>query len=133
MNYCSRLVKTEGQKESEKLKNEIHKSIIEMIKKRENKVMNGEEDNYGFDFLGILLEAYHHKGDNYIGLSLDDVIDECKTIYTAGQKTVNSMLAWTVFLLAMHTDWQEEARKEVLDLFGQKNPNADDVSKLNKV
>ncbi|VVA24177.1 PREDICTED: cytochrome P450 [Prunus dulcis] len=40
------------------------------------------------------------------------------------------MLAWTVFLLALNTDWQAEARKEVLQLFGRQNPNPDGLSKL---
>ena len=43
------------------------------------------------------------------------------------------LLAWTVFLLALHTDWQEEARKEVLQLFGKQTPNLDGIGKLTTV
>ncbi|PRQ40596.1 putative 11-oxo-beta-amyrin 30-oxidase [Rosa chinensis] len=55
---------------------------------------------------------------------------DCKTFYFAGQETSNTLLVWTVFLLAVHTDWQEEARKEILQLFGKQNPNPDGISKL---
>ncbi|PRQ40588.1 putative cytochrome P450 [Rosa chinensis] len=65
-----------------------------------------------------------------IRISIDDIVDECKSFYFAGQETVNTLLSWTVFLLALHNDWQEEARKEVLQLFGKETPNPNDLSKL---
>ncbi|KAF3964774.1 hypothetical protein CMV_010970 [Castanea mollissima] len=63
-------------------------------------------------------------------ISIEDLVDECKTFYVAGQETTSTLLAWTIFLLAIHTDWQEKARKEVLNLFGQQNPNPDGITKL---
>ncbi|KAB2633187.1 cytochrome P450 CYP749A22-like [Pyrus ussuriensis x Pyrus communis] len=63
-------------------------------------------------------------------ISVDDLVDECKTFYIAGQETTNTLLAWTVFLLALHTNWQEEARKEVIELFGKQTPNLDGITKL---
>ncbi|KAK7822134.1 cytochrome p450 cyp749a22 [Quercus suber] len=59
-----------------------------------------------------------------------NLLDECKTFYIASQETTSTLLGWTIFLLAIHTDWQEEARKEVLNLFGQQNPNPDGITKL---
>ena len=118
--------------ESEKLEKGIHNSIKEIIKKREEKVMNGDENSYGVDFLGVLLKA-HHDADEKQRISVDEMVDECKTFYFAGQETTNSLLTWTVFLLAVHTDWQEEARKEVLELFGKQKPKPDGVSKLKSV
>ncbi|KAL6186719.1 hypothetical protein ACLB2K_042838 [Fragaria x ananassa] len=35
-----------------------------------------------------------------------------------------------ILLLALRTDWQEEARKEVLQLFGKHTPNPDGLAKL---
>ncbi|KAK9921875.1 hypothetical protein M0R45_030369 [Rubus argutus] len=72
----------------------------------------------------------HHNADDNSKISVDDIIDQCRTIYFAGQETTNSLLPWTVFLLALHPDWQEEARKEVLHLFGKQNPNFDGIAKL---
>ena len=92
----------------------------------------GDLDSFGTDFLGLLLNA-HHDADENKRILLEDLIDECKTIYIAGQETSNSWLAWTVLLLAIHTDWQEKARAEVVELFGDQNPHPDGLSKLKTV
>ncbi|PQQ17077.1 cytochrome P450 CYP749A22 [Prunus yedoensis var. nudiflora] len=125
----SKLFKTSDEIESEKLEKGINASIIEMVKKREKKTMTGENDSFGSDFLGLLLKANHEANENQ-RISVQEIIDECKTFYFAGQETTNTLLAWTVFLLALHTDWQEEARKEVLQLFGKQTPNLDGIGKL---
>ncbi|TQE10304.1 hypothetical protein C1H46_004143 [Malus baccata] len=92
--------------------------------------MTGEADGFGSDYLEILLKA-HHDAHEKQRISVDDLVDECKTFYFAGQETTNSLLAWTVFLLALHTYWQGEARKEVLELFGKdETPNSDGLNKL---
>jgi PHYB activation tagged suppressor 1 len=57
----------------------------------------------GSDFLGLLLSA-RHDTDKAKGISVEDVIDECKSFYAGG----------TFLLLAIYTDWQDKARKEVL-------------------
>ncbi len=64
---------------------------------------------------------------------MDDVVDECKTFYFAGQETTMSLLTWAVYLLAVHIDWQEEARKEVINLFGKQVPKPDGLAKLKTV
>ncbi|VVA24176.1 Hypothetical predicted protein [Prunus dulcis] len=99
----------------------MHDFIIAIVKKREKATTTGEENKFGNDYLGLLLKAH---------LDTNDLVDECKAFYFAGQETSNGLLAWIIFLLALHTDWQEEARKEVLQLFGKQNPTHDDISKL---
>ncbi|VVA24216.1 Hypothetical predicted protein [Prunus dulcis] len=127
----SKFFKTSDEIESDKLEKGIHASIIELVRKRENKAMAGEKNSFGSDFLGLLLKANHESNDNENQrISVDELIDECKTFYFAGQETTNTLLSWTVFLLALHTDWQEEARKEVLQLFGKQTPNLDGIGKL---
>ncbi|CAL8156055.1 unnamed protein product [Prunus armeniaca] len=128
----SRFVKTNDEIEMEKLEKRIRETIIEIVKKRERKVMPGEEESLGSDFLGLLLKAYHDTNDNQ-RISLDDLVDECKTFYLAGHETTATFLAWTVFLLALHTDWQEEARKEVLQVFGKQTPNPKGIAKLKTI
>lgn len=107
---------------------------MEIIKKREEKAIlrNGEEDRFGSDYLGLLLKA-HHDADDKQRISVEDLINECKAFYFAGQETTTVLLAWTVLLLAIHADWQEKARKEVLQIFGERTPNADGISKLKTV
>ncbi|KAK4598909.1 hypothetical protein RGQ29_016097 [Quercus rubra] len=121
--------KTSDEIESEQLEKEIFNSILEMIKKKEEKVMTEGVGSFGNDFLQLLVKAYHDANSSP-KISIQDLVDECKTFYFAGQETTNSLLAWTVLLLAIHTDWQEEARKEVLNLFGHQNPNPDGITKL---
>ena len=117
----SKLYKTSDEIKSEKLWKGIRDTITKIVKKREEKAMTGGEDGFGSDYLGVLLKAHHDTNEKQ-RISVDDLVDECKTFYFAGQETTNSLLAWTVFLLALYKDWQEEARKEVLQLFGKENP-----------
>ena len=132
VHFYSKIYKTNDDIESEELVKGIHNTILEIIKKREEKVMTGEGSSFGGDFLQLLVEA-HHDANASLKISIEDLVDECKTFYIAGQETTSTLLAWTIFLLAIHTDWQEKARKEVLNLFGQQNPNPDGITKLKTV
>ncbi|XWS69602.1 hypothetical protein CRYUN_Cryun04dG0192700 [Craigia yunnanensis] len=125
----SKFWKTVDQIESDKLVKGIHNSVMEIVKKREEKVASGEADSFGTDFLGLLVNAYHD-ADQKNRISVQDLIDECKTFYFAGQETTNSVLAWTVLLLAIHPDWQEKARREVIEVFGGQNPHSEGIGRL---
>ncbi|XP_038713597.1 cytochrome P450 CYP749A22-like [Tripterygium wilfordii] len=125
----SKIYKSRDEIEAEKLEKGIRESVLEIIKKREEKMRTGEAKDYGSDFLGVLVKAYHEK-DESKKISFEDLIDECKTFYVSGQETTNSLLAWTIMILAIHTDWQEKARKEVLMIFGHKKPNSDGIARL---
>ncbi|XVF85767.1 hypothetical protein PTKIN_Ptkin17bG0143700 [Pterospermum kingtungense] len=125
----SKIWKTADDIESDKLVRAIHDCVMDMVKNREEKVETGEADNFGSDFLGLLINAYHDM-DEKNRISVEDLVDECKTFYFAGQETTNSLLAWTVLLLAIHTGWQEKARREVIEVFGDKNPQYNDIAKL---
>lgn len=122
---CSQIWKSRDEIESEKLEQGIRDSITRIIKKREEEKI-GEEHNFGSDFLGKLLEAYQ---EDY-RISVEEIVDECKTIYLAGHETTTSLLGWTILLLATNKNWQEKARKEVLESFGKNVPTADGLSRL---
>ncbi|KDP35189.1 hypothetical protein JCGZ_10723 [Jatropha curcas] len=115
------LVKTRDDIEAEKIDQEIRDSIMNMIKKREEAAMMSQSHGFGTDFLGLLLKAHHDNSDpdQSKRLSVEEMIDECKSFYVVGHETTATSLTWTIFLLAIHTDWQDKARKEVLELFGQ--------------
>lgn len=104
-----------------------------MMKKREEEAVSGTLDSYGNDFFGLLLKAYHDP-DKTKKISVDDLIDECKTIYVAGQETTTSLLSWTLLLLSIYQDWQDKARQEVSELIGgERNPNPESIAKLKTV
>ena len=132
VHFYSKIYKTNDEIESEELVKGIHNAILEIIRKREEKVMTGEGNSIGGDFLQLLVEA-HHDANASLKISIEDLVDECKTFYLAGQETTSTLLGWTIFLLAIHTDWQEEARKEVHNLFAEQNPNPDGITKLKTV
>ncbi|PON79750.1 Cytochrome P [Parasponia andersonii] len=92
----------------------------------------GKEIEVFQDLGGYSAEAHHDPNEKH-RILVEDVVDECKTFYFSGQETTNSLLAWTIFLLSIHTDWQEESRKEVLKLFRKQNPNPDGIAKLKTV
>jgi len=125
----SKLYRTSDDIESEEVEKGIRDSIMEIVKKREKEAKAGEEDSFGKDFLGLLLKAYHAINDKQ-RISVDELLEECKTFYFAGQETTNALLAWTTLLLALHPEWQEEARKEVLQLYGKETPTYDGIAKL---
>ncbi|KAK2983901.1 hypothetical protein RJ640_008060 [Escallonia rubra] len=126
--FCSRILKNGDDVESDKLEKGIGDLMVGIIQKRE-KLTTGEGNSYGSDFLGLLLNARKDAPGNY-KLSLKDIIDECKTFYGAGQGTTSILLSWTVLLLAIHTDWQDKAREEVLRIFGQQNPTSEGIARL---
>ncbi|XP_042018526.1 cytochrome P450 CYP749A22-like [Salvia splendens] len=115
--------KTRDEVESDEIERSLCDTAMSIVRKRE------ETGDYGTDFLGALLRA-HHDSDRQNRISLDDVIDECKVFFLAGHETTSSLLSWTILLLAIHTDWQEKARQEVLELYGQKNPTAEGLPRL---
>jgi cytochrome P450 len=112
---------------------DIKASLTDMINKRERALKAGEATRD--DLLGILLESNHkemaeHGNNKDVGMSLDDVIQECKLFYFAGQETTSVLLVWTMVLLSRYPDWQARAREEVLHVFGNNKPDFEGLSHL---
>ncbi|KAI5083144.1 hypothetical protein GOP47_0002887 [Adiantum capillus-veneris] len=106
-----------------KLRKQIEATLLKIVKKR----LSLPSDDYGSDLLGLMLSARKEEDPT---MTLQDIIDECKTFFFAGHETTTSLITWTVMLLANHPEWQESARKEVLSLFGTSCPNADLLNHL---
>lgn len=116
-------MKNNDEIESEKLEKGIMDCIVQIITKREM------EDVSSTDFLGKLMEANQDK-DRKKRISVEEIVDECKTFYFAGHETTTSLLSWTIFLLAVHQEWQDKARNEVTHSFGDTNPSSDGIARL---
>ncbi|XP_016720710.1 cytochrome P450 CYP749A22-like [Gossypium hirsutum] len=101
--FYIKIWKTADLLESEKLEKGIHDCVLEIVKKRENKFVSGEVDGFGNDFLGLLVNAFHHLNDKNM-LSMEDLVDECKTFYFAGQETMTMIINETLRLYSQLLD-----------------------------
>ncbi|CAI9278802.1 unnamed protein product [Lactuca saligna] len=130
--YKTRLpFKTKDDAESKMIDQMMRESIMDIVKRREKEV-RGEINNFGNDFLGSLMKA-NQSFDHGYKVTIQDIIDEFKTFYIAGHETTTGLLAWSIFLLAVHKDYQEKAREESFKLFNKTNPNSDDLSRMKMI
>ncbi|XWS68685.1 hypothetical protein CRYUN_Cryun04dG0112400 [Craigia yunnanensis] len=110
---------------------EVRSLLTGIIEKREKAVRSRDHKD---DLLDLLLKSIlnelQEKKDSNAGMTTEDVIEECKLFYFAGQETTANLLTWTMIVLSMHTDWQERAREEVLQVFRKNKPTYDDLNRL---
>lgn len=93
-----------------------------------------ESDECPNDLLEVMIRASEREGSAAVAMTASDVVEECKTIFFAGKHTTANLLTWTAVLLAMHPQWQEQAREEVLRVCGARDcPTKDDLPKLKTV
>ncbi|MED6112441.1 hypothetical protein PIB30_061782 [Stylosanthes scabra] len=116
-----------------KLEKKIRRSLVRLIEKRRESGNNKGEG--AKDLLGLMIEASmgmgRGKNGNSANVTVDDIVEECKTFFFAGKQTTSNMLTWTTILLAMHPHWQVQARDEVLSICGSRDlPTKDHVAKL---
>ncbi|GKV34453.1 hypothetical protein SLEP1_g42825 [Rubroshorea leprosula] len=112
----------------------IRVSLQAVINIRE-KAMKAGEIVANNDLLGILIESNfkeirEHGDAKNVGLSSNEIIDECKLFYIAGHESSSNLLIWTMVLLAKYPDWQARAREEVLNVFSDKKPDLDTLNRL---
>jgi cytochrome P450 len=129
--YICRFLPTKGNRRMRVIDAEVRKTLRRIIEKREKALKNGETSND--DLLGLLLESNMREsnGASSLGMTTEDMIEECKLFYFAGMETTSVLLTWTLIVLSMHPEWQERAREEVLAHFGRSNkPDYDTLSRM---
>lgn len=117
------------------INNELGALFKDIIVTREKamKVAGEGLDGCCDNLLSMLLKSnqkeIEEEGIKY-GLSTDELIEECKTFYFAGQESTSNLLSWTMILLSIHPTWQLRAREEVLQVFGNNQPDFDSINRL---
>nr|XP_043637182.1 cytochrome P450 CYP72A219-like [Erigeron canadensis] len=128
----SRYFPTKNNERMKQIDKKVKVIIRSIINKRVVAMKAGEASKN--DLLGTLLDSNYkeinHQGNRNFGLSIDEVIEECKLFYFTGQETTGNMIVWTLILLSQNTDWQTKAREEVLNVFGDNIPDLDGLSNL---
>ncbi|PIA46496.1 hypothetical protein AQUCO_01500205v1 [Aquilegia coerulea] len=126
-----RFIPTKKNQRRKHLDKEIKSMLRDLIHRKEC-VMKTEESSSD-DLLSLLLQSNHQtklEDDVSKGLTIDEVIEECKQFYFAGQETTSSLLTWAMVVLAMHRSWQEKAREEVMRVCGENPPNYESINHL---
>uniref|UniRef100_A0A0D9V362 Cytochrome P450 n=1 Tax=Leersia perrieri TaxID=77586 RepID=A0A0D9V362_9ORYZ len=123
---------TKNNRRMHQIKKEIDSILRGLIDKRMQAMEKDETTKE--DLLGMLLESnMRHTAENgqpSQGLTIEEVIEECKLFYFAGMETTSVLLTWTMLLLSMHPEWQDRAREEILGLFGKNRPEYECLSRL---
>ncbi|ESQ48512.1 hypothetical protein EUTSA_v10021962mg [Eutrema salsugineum] len=103
--------------------------ILEGVISNREKARDVGEAPSDHDLLDLLLKSNsgQTKGN---GLTTKEIIEECKLFYFAGQETTSVLVTWTMVLLSQHQDWQARAREEVMQVFGDKDPDAEGINHL---
>ncbi|KAF6985749.1 hypothetical protein CFC21_003573 [Triticum aestivum] len=123
---------TKNNRRMHQINNEIESILRGIIAKRMQAIQEGERTKD--DLLGLLLESNmtdtDENGQSTLGMSSDEVMEECKLFYFAGMETTSILLTWTMIVLSMHPEWQDRAREEVLGLFGKHKLEYEGVNRL---
>ncbi|CAM0948496.1 unnamed protein product [Alopecurus aequalis] len=106
-----------------RLTKKVRRTLTGIIRDR------GAGGSYGDDLLGLMLHANASAGAGK--LSMEEIMDECKTLLLAGRDSTSHLLTWAVFLLGTHPEWQHKLRDEVLRECGASGtPHGDALNKL---
>ncbi|CAD6211056.1 unnamed protein product [Miscanthus lutarioriparius] len=124
---------TKNNRRMHEINNEVSSLLRGLIEKRMQAMKEGESHGKD-DLLGLFLELNMRDTDEHgqssLGMTIEDVIEECKLFYFAGMETTSVLLTWAMVLLCMHPEWQDRAKEEVFGLFGKNKPEYDGLSRL---
>ncbi|RRT73186.1 hypothetical protein B296_00017060 [Ensete ventricosum] len=126
-----RFVPTAKNKRRVRIDREIKSMLMDMINKKLDSMAKGEST--GVDLLGLLVQYSNDRDHGNYSITTDDVIEECKLFYFAGQETTSVLLTWTLILLSMYPTWQQRAREEVASVCGKDSPDFESTSRLKTV
>ncbi|XP_074273550.1 cytochrome P450 CYP72A219-like [Silene latifolia] len=108
------------------------KELVKRLVDNKKRTIKGGDNTSKDDLLSIMLESNEKDiEENGLGLSMEELIAECRLFLLAGKDTTASLLTWTLVLLTQHQDWQTKAREEVLQHFAKdKIPDFEGLTSL---
>ncbi|PHT76789.1 Cytochrome [Capsicum annuum] len=128
------LLPTKKNRRMKEIAREVRTSIQDIITKRLKAMEEAKDDINYDDFLGVLLESnlkQIKEGENKnLGMSMEEVIEECEFFHFAGHESTSVLIMWALILLSKHLDWQGRAREEISQVIGGKIPDFDDLLRL---
>ncbi|KAK7294917.1 hypothetical protein RJT34_17816 [Clitoria ternatea] len=132
---------TRDNKEISKLQNEAETMILEIL--NEQKIENqksGTDENQKYLLQTILKSAANatnkiEKGTFKLGYDTNKLLlDICKNMYFAGSDSTTLAITWTLMLLAVHPEWQQRVRSEIIAAYGNNLLHSfHDTDKLQKL
>ncbi|CAO2179124.1 unnamed protein product [Urochloa humidicola] len=129
------LLPTKNNRRINAINKEIKTILRGIVEKRHEAMKNGEPAKD--DLLGMLLESNMNYNDSdgksRKGITIEEVMEECKLFYFAGTETTAVLLTYTMVVLSMHPEWLDRAKDEVLQVFGQNKPDLSGISRLKVV
>ncbi|KAK1662398.1 hypothetical protein QYE76_050557 [Lolium multiflorum] len=129
-----RFLPTKKNTSSWKLDKEIRKNLVTLIGRRQEATDDERLQGCAKDLLGLMINAGSkggRRGQPVSPITVNDIVEECKTFFFAGKQTTSNLLTWITVVLAMHPEWQERARQEVLDVCGAHDiPCREQLAKL---
>ncbi|KAL0391985.1 UNVERIFIED_CONTAM: cytochrome [Sesamum radiatum] len=121
-----RFLPTSENRKSQKIEKQIRDSVRMLIE------TNSKNRENSKNLLTLLTHASNDREEDR--LSVEEVIDECKTFYFAGKETTANLLSWALLLLAKHPDWQNRAREEVVRICKNNQlPNSENLTELKTI
>ncbi|KAH8486271.1 hypothetical protein H0E87_025327 [Populus deltoides] len=115
--------------EAKKLGKEIDALLLTIVTARKN----SNEGCGQKDLLGLLLQENGVDGRLGKKLTTRELVDECKTFFFGGHETTALALSWTLLLLAMHPEWQNQLREEIREVTGDKEIDFTKLAGLKKM
>lgn len=109
---------TRSGKNEQKHRNDLANACRKIITKKREKVKRGEGKYDGDTLMDFMMEKSEKTGC----LTDEEIVNECCTFMLAGQDSVGTATAITLFLLANHPSWLEKCIEENDKIFG-KLPN----------
>ena len=106
------------------------RSAVKQIQDDAQLVINHRRitSEFGSDLLGLMLSAKDPKtGEPLTNL---EVRDNLLTFIAAGHETTALALTWSLYLLALHPDWQSTLNQEVTTICAERDITSEDLKNL---